>query len=367
MRLPMDADRLARRSLLRGAIGLGVALPFLTPARLLAEAAHDPYLALVHPELRAIAPMILQFGKAAPPLNRDNLAKARQPNLMANRPPLETVPHERRVIPVGKGQPEVAIYIVNAKPGANRPAILHTHGGGFVTGSAESSVRQLQDLCVKLDCVVVSVEYRLAPETTFAGSIEDNYAGLKWLHANAAELGADPDRIAVMGESAGGGHAALLTLTARERGEVPIAFQCLIYPMLDDRTGALGPLGRKMPPQVGRLIWTAEQNRFGWESFLGTAPVERFAPAGAVPARVADLAGLPPAFIAVGTLDLFCDEDIDYARRLTDAGVSTELIVVPGGFHGFDVIALMAQAPLGAWFEQTKLNALRRAFGMAAI
>jgi len=356
-------ESLERRELLRSGLGLAAALPFLSPARLLAEEAADPFLSLVHPELRAIAPMIMRFGKAMPALNRQNLAKARQPNPMANQPPLDTVPHERRLIPVGNGQPDVVIYIVNAKPGTSRPAILHTHGGGFVTGSAESSVRQLQDICARLDCVAVSVEYRLAPETTYAGSIEDNYAGLKWLHAHAAELGADPVRIAVMGESAGGGHAALLALTARDRGEVPIAFQCLIYPMLDDRTGT----SRRMPPHVGRIIWTPESNRFGWESFLGTAPGGSRSPKGAVPARAADLKGLPPAFIAVGTLDLFCDEDIEYARRLTDAGIATELIVVPGAFHGFDGIALMARKPLGTWFENTKLNALRRGFGLAAV
>jgi acetyl esterase/lipase len=229
-------------------------------------------------------------------------------------------------------------------------------------GKAEDAIRALQELCKALDCVAVSVDYRLAPETSYAGSIEDNYAGLKWLHANAAALGVDPAKIAVMGESAGGGHAALLAITARDRGEVPLAFQCLIYPMLDDRTGTT----RGVPPHVGTLIWTRERNRFGWESFLGMKPGGASAPKNAVPARVANLKGLPPAFIGVGTLDLFHDEDIDYAQRLNAAGVSTELIVVPGAFHGFDGIAKMMKAPLGTWFEQTVHNALRRGFGMAA-
>lgn len=258
---------------------------------------------LIHPELRDVVPMVEQFAKAMSPLNRTNLEKLRKPNPMFSQPPLATVPHEKRMIAGGKGQPDVAIYIINAKPGTNRPAILHTHGGGYVMGSAESSVKGLQELCLKLDCVAVSVEYRLAPETTFAGSIEDNYAGLKWLHDNAASIGADAAKIAVMGESAGGGHAALLAITARDRGEVPLCYQCLIYPMLDDRTGT----SRKVPPHVGTLIWTPEQNRFGWESFLGTAPGKASAPKGAVPVRFAELKGLPPAFIGVGTLDLFHD------------------------------------------------------------
>lgn len=316
---------------------------------------------LVHPDLRAMVPQIEAFSKNAPPLTRAGLAKARAGSNPLQRPPRTDVPFEKRVIPVGRGQPDVAIYIVNAKPGTSRPAILHTHGGGYVLGSAESSVRGLQDLCAELDCVAVSVEYRLAPEATFAGSVEDNYAGLKWLHANAASLGADPKRIAVMGESAGGGHAALLAIAARDRGEVPVCFQCLVYPMLDDRTGT----SRKVPPHVGTLIWTPERNRFGWDSFLGAPAGGSRVPARGVPARVTDLKGLPPAWIGVGTLDLFVDEDVDYAQRLNVVGVATELIVVPGAFHGFDGIA--AGAPVGRWFNAAKHNALRRAFGLAVV
>ena len=333
-----------------------------------AFAAAEPYalpLELVHPELRSLVRQIEGFTKGRPGLTRAALAQARAPagGNPFSQPPLADVPYEKRNVPGGKGQPDVAVIVINAKPGTSRPAILHTHGGGFVTGSAESSVRELQSICMELDCAAVTVDYRLAPETTFAGSVEDNYAGLRWLHANAAAVGADPARIAVMGESAGGGHAALLAIAARDRGEVPLAFQCLIYPMLDDRTGS----SVKKLPHMGALIWTPESNRFGWESFLGTKPGLARAPRGAVPARVADLEGLPPAFIGVGSLDLFYDEDVDYAQRLTAAGVLTELIAVQGGFHGFDGMALMAKAPLGTWFRNTKLNALRRGFGMAAV
>lgn len=356
-------DQIARRKLLKAAASLGAAVPVLSSVSLLAQDAPDPYLALVHPELREVVPIMMRMMKSTPPLTLASLAERRKPIPLADAPPLATVPYERRTVAVGHGQPDVTVYVINARPEGKRPAILHTHGGGFVTGSARSSVRQLQELCAKLDCVAVTVEYRLAPEVTYKGSIEDNYAGLKWLHDHAGELGVDPARIAVMGESAGGGHAALLALTARDRGEVPVCFQCLIYPMLDDRTGT----SRKMPGHVGRLIWTPEDNRFGWESFLGARPGGASAPKDAVPARIADLSGLPPAFIGVGTLDLFCDEDMEYARRLEAVGVPVELIVVPGAFHGFDFISLMAKKPLGTWFEQTKLNALRRGFGMAAI
>ncbi len=319
-------------------------------------------LRLVHPELR---PMIRQLETMLgnrPKLTRASIIPSRAGGSPFAQPPLTDVPWEKRMIPVASGTPDVAIYIVNAKAGTSRPAILHTHGGGYIIGSAQAGVRDLQEMCKELDCVAVSVEYRLAPETTYAGSIEDNYAGLKWLHSHATELGVDASKIAVMGESAGGGHAALLAITARDRGEIPLAFQCLIYPMLDDRTGSTV----FKPPHVGTLIWTPESNQLGWECFLGQKPGGRTAPKGAVPARVADLKGLPPAFIGVGTLDLFCDEDIDYAQRLNASGVSTELIVVQGAFHGFDFMAKLSHLPLGIWFEKVKLNALRRGFGMAA-
>lgn len=365
--------QLSRRQWLTGSAALAgsVVLPCQAIAKTKVEAARVTPLHLVHPELRDLVPMVEQFSKGMPPLNRANLEKLRVPPQAFTRPPLESVPYEKRMIAVGNGHPDVAVYIINAKRGTTagdkavpaRPAILHTHGGGFIIGSAESSVTGLQELCLQLDCVIVSVEYRLAPETRYTGSIEDNYAGLKWLHANAASIGADPARIAVMGESAGGGHAALLAIVARDRGEVPVVFQCLSNPMLDDRTGT----SRKVLPHVGTLIWTPEQNHFGWESFLGTAPGKARAPKGAVPARVKNLKGLPPAFLGVGTLDLFHDENIDYAMRLNAAGVNAELIVVPGAFHGFDGIAKLRKTKLGDWYEATKLNALRRGFGMAAV
>jgi acetyl esterase/lipase len=349
---------IARRSLLKSGLILGAALPFVTPESAFAQAQDAELLRSVNPELRPFAAQMLPYFRNAPPWSRANLAANRKAMKAYGRSPLPDVPYERRQVPGLRGQPDVTIYVINAKAGALRPAILHTHGGGFVGGSAEASIRDMQDLCKGLDCIAVTVEYRLAPETTFAGSIEDNYAGLKWLYQNAAQLGVDPKRIAVMGESAGGGHAALLAITARDRGEVPLAFQCLIYPMLDDRTGT----SRKVPPQVGRLVWTAQNNRFGWESFLGVAPGGRSAPKGAVPARVENLAGLPPAFIGVGSIDLFCDEDVDYAQRLNASGVPAELIVVPGAFHGFD--AMPAPNRIAKWFNAAKLDALRGGLGI---
>jgi len=316
---------------------------------------------LVHPDLRPFVAPMEQMAKSMPDLSRQTLPERRQGGARWMQSPLSNVPYEVRTIPVGMGHPDVPIAIINPRPGTSRPAILHTHGGGYVLGSIKEAIRPMQDIATALDCVIISVDYRLAPETSFAGSIEDNYAGLKWLHGHAAELGADPARIAVMGESAGGGHAALLAIVARDRGEVPVVFQSLTYPMLDDRTGTTRPV----PAHVGTLIWTPASNRFGWESFLGTAPGKARAPKGAVPARVAEVKGLPPAFIGVGSLDLFLDEDVDYAQRLNAAGVTTELLLVPGAFHGFPMIG--AATPLGRWFNAAHLNALRRAFDIAVV
>jgi acetyl esterase/lipase len=310
----------------------------------------------VAPELRPAAEQILAMTAKQGPFNDAALAKMREMSAGYAQPWRTDVPAERRIIPGGRGQPEVAVYVVNAAPGMVRPAILHTHGGGFIVGQAKYEVAYLQQLARDLDCVIVSVEYRLAPETRYAGSIEDNYAGLRWLYAQADALGADRRRIAVMGESAGGGHAALLAIIARDRGEVPLLFQSLIYPMLDDRTGG----AIRTPGFIGVVGWDGPANQYGWQAFLGMAPGGASVPAAAVPARVRDLAGLPPAFIAVGGVDLFVSEDIDYARRLTESGVPTELLVVPGGFHGFDRVA--PDAPQSQQFTAAKLTALRRAF-----
>jgi acetyl esterase/lipase len=318
-------------------------------------------LLFVHPELR---PLVMQFQKlyAAQPsmagdLSAANLQQRRGAFKSFNSPPLAQPTIAERTVPGPKGAPEVRIYVINSLAGMLRPAILHTHGGGYVSGAASDGLHALQELAAALDCVIVTVDYRLAPETRFPGSLEDNYAALRWLHANAGELGVDSKRIAVMGESAGGGHAAMLALAARDRGEVPLVFQSLIYPMLDDRTGS----SRPAPAHVGHYIWTAGSNRFGWESFLGRKPGGSSAPAGAVPARVQNLAGLPPAFIGVGAIDLFVDEDIEYARRLIAAGVATELQVVPGAFHGFDIIA--KDTSIARQFTLARTAALRRAFG----
>jgi len=266
-----------------------------------------------------------------------------------------TPPVVKKWVPVPNGAPDVAAYLINVSPGTARPAIIHMHGGGFVAGTAKEAVPTAQEWARELDCFVATIEYRLAPEARYDTIMEENYAVLYWVYRHAVELGVDPKRIAVLGESAGGGLAALLALTARDRGEVPLIFQALIYPELDDRTGST-----VFPPgNEGRIIWTAADNRLAWHCFLGQAPGTPNVPRIAVPARQS-VVGLPPAFIGVGSIDLFLDEDMRYANRLAAAGIETQLTVVPGAFHGFDVLA--APTELARTFTATKMKALRRAF-----
>lgn len=239
---------------------------------------------------------------------------------------------ERRTIPAAEGH-DIGLLISGpaAATAGQRSAVLHIHGGGYIVGSATMMSTANQRLSIDADCVIVSVDYRLAPETVHPGPVEDCYTALKWLHDNAAALGVDPARIAVSGESAGAGLAAALALLARDRGELRIAHQQLICPMIDDRTCTADP-----HPFTGEFVWTRESNLFGWTSLLGHAPGSEGVSAYAAAARAESLGGLPSTYIAVGALDLFLEEDMEYARRLIRAGVPTELHVYPGAYHGFD-------------------------------
>lgn len=324
-------------------------------------AADEEKLLPVAPELRASARMAMGFAKTMGAIDEAMVLKSRKGGGGPPAPErLVDIPVQEQMIAGPAGVPQVKLFIINAKAGASRPGILHTHGGGYILGTAATDVRRLQELARELDAVIISVEYRLAPETTFEGSIEDNYTGLRWMYNHAAQLGLDRSRIALTGESAGGGHAALLAITARDRGEIPILFQALVYPMLDDRTGG----AVKVPAHIATVGWQAPENQYGWRAFLGQAPGTASVPARAVPARTPSLAGLPPTLIQVGGVDLFVSEDIDYARRLNEAGVPTELQVIPGAYHGFDQLA--PDSPQAKQFRQAKVEALRRAFARPA-
>lgn len=220
-------------------------------------------------------------------------------------------------------------------------------------GTAERGNVENAALATELKCSIVSVDYRLAPETRFPGQIEDGYAALKWMYTQAEALGIDRGKIAIGGESAGGGLAASLSLLARDRGEVPVIFQRLWSPMLDDRTCL------KPHPFNGAHYWTMKNNRFGWRALLGHEPGRDGVSPYAAAARATDLTGLPPTFISVGSIELFLDECLEFARRLIHAGVPTELHVYPGAHHarGFVPEARNVQVE-----SRAKQEALRRAF-----
>ena len=242
---------------------------------------------------------------------------------------------EQVTTPGREGAPDVTLFVYKPENASGPlPVVYHMHGGGYVGGKAGELAFRHVPLVKELGCAVVTVEYRLAPETVFPGAIEDCYAGLAWTFAHAEAQGFDAARIGVTGESAGGGLAAALALLARDRGEYTLAFQHLIYPMIDDRTGTSGD----PHPHTGEFIWTPHNNRFGWRALLGVEPGSAAVSPYAAAARAEDLGGLPPTFIYSGALDLFLEEDVEYARRLIRAGVPTELHVYPGAYHGFELM-----------------------------
>jgi acetyl esterase/lipase len=308
---------------------------------------------LVDPELAALLDQI-----PATTLTNENLRQIRamSPRAAADLPQLPDLSVSERFIPGLEGAPDVRVlvYLPTSVQGAV-PALLWIHGGGYIMGSPDAEDPTVKSIVSALGCAAVSVDYRLAPETPYPGPVEDCYAALKWLATHADELGIDPDRIAAGGSSAGGGLAAALALLARDRGEVSLAFQFLLAPMLDDRTSTLA----EPHPYTGEFIWTPEANRFGWSSLLGQ---ERGGPdvsPYAAAARAEHLEGLPATFLYVGALDLFLEEDLEYARRLMRAGVPTELHVYPGAYHGFRMVA---NAQVTQTSHRDLLTALQHAF-----
>ena len=234
-----------------------------------------------------------------------------------------------------------------------RPALLWIHGGGYVIGSAAQDDAVCRYFAQQVGIVVASVDYRLAPESPFPVPLNDCHDALAWL---ARRPYVDPTRIAIGGASAGGGLGAALALLARERGLVQPALQVLAYPMLDDRTAT-----RTDIDESNLRLWNNKANVFGWKSYLGHPPGSTGTDWLAAPSRQQDLSGLPPAWIGVGTLDLFHEEDVAYAARLDDAGVACDLQVVEGAFHGFDLVR--PKAGVSREFRSAQAAALAAALG----
>ena len=219
----------------------------------------------------------------------------------------------------------IRIYKPESLP-PNAPGLVWIHGGGMVLGSAEMDDAGSAAIAEQHQCVVISVDYRLAPENPYPAPLHDCYAALKWFAKNANSLGVSSDRIAIGGASAGGGLAAGTALMARDKGGPNLIFQLLVFPMLDHRNETPSSFGTS-----DTRVWNREANIIAWEAYLNNIePI----PSYASPSITDDLSGLPPTYINVGTLDIFVDEDIDYAARLSQAGVPVELHVYPGAFHG---------------------------------
>jgi triacylglycerol lipase len=310
---------------------------------------------LVDPELRPMIDAEPAVHGAAERLEENRAAVMDMFTL--NSPP-ESKPDRLASAPRLQGEGEVPLRIFYPSTELRlRPAILEIHGGGFLFGAAAISDVPNRAFASRHDAVVIAVDYRLAPETPFPGPLEDCYAALAWVVANAEPLGIDLERLIVLGASAGGGLAAALAQLVRDRGEYRLSAQFLIYPMIDHRTGS--PDDPYNNPLAGQFGWTRESNQFGWASMRGTAPIEDSRLGHFSPANARTLAGLPPTFIAVGALDLFLDEDIAYASRLIREGVPTELHVYPGAPHGFN---LLETADVAKRFNLALAGALDRVF-----
>jgi acetyl esterase/lipase len=237
------------------------------------------------------------------------------------------------------GDPAVSVRIFTPRAGSTpRPAVLYIHGGGMIVGSPQLEAFGTARIARNLGVIAVSPDYRLAPEHPFPAALDDCMTSLRWMLGHADQIGIDPGRIGVIGGSAGGGLSAAVAQRSHDEG-IALRAQVLMYPMLDDRTAL-----RSDHDGRGTFVWTQSANRFGWTSYLGREPRLADAPEYAAPARRVDLTGLPPAFVGVGELDLFYDEDIAYAERLTACGVPCELHTVPGMYHGADGLAPKAAA-----------------------
>jgi acetyl esterase/lipase len=286
---------------------------------------------LVDPELRdALARW------PAEPLNADNLTKRRADLLnVIGAVPMPDLPDiaagEVRVDSAFGAKPIRVLTYRPVECGSQLPAIVHIHGGGFVAGAPEMRDVENRLLASHLKCAIYSVNYRLAPEAPYPAALEDIYSVFAWLHGNAGELGLDPARIGIKGESGGGGLAAAAVLYARDHHGPKFAFQHLIYPMIDDRTAVRSDLH----PHVGEFVWTQQHNYFGWRSLLGKEPGSVDVSPYAAASRATDVSGLPPTYISVGGLDLFLEENMTYADRLSRAGVPVEFHMYPRAYHGF--------------------------------
>lgn len=310
-----------------------------------------------HQEVSKIHPELQQVAKRSPKFSF-NRTNAWFINLLMRLMPspktLEGILVENVFVPGQDDRTEIRLRIYKPKSIATRtPVLIWMHGGGYVIGNPEQDDGSCSQYVRELGIMVVSVDYRCAPKHPFPAGLDDGYSALKWVASHAQQLGVDTKRIAIGGASAGGGLAAALVQLAYDRQEIKPVFQLLVYPMLDDRTVLRADID-----DSNNITWTQKSNRFGWESYLGKKCGAEDVPAYSVPARREDLSGLPPAWIGVGTLDVFHDEDVAYAQRLKTYGIECEMDIVPGAFHGFDVFD--PQVSIVQHFRKSQMAALKR-------
>lgn len=284
-----------------------------------------------------------------------SVTRAGLDELMSQMPSPELPPNisvEDVHVPGLDGDPDVLVKVYSPNDlSAESPGLLWIHGGGMVLGSASMDDASCASMADQHNCVVVSVDYRLAPESPFPAPLHDCYAALKWFAENSTDLNVSPDRIAIGGASAGGGLAAGTALMARDNAGPSLTFQLLVFPMLDHRNETPSSFGIS-----DTRVWNREANITAWAAYLdGADPVSPYAS----PSIADNLSDLPPAYINVGTLDIFVDEDIEYAQRLAQAGVPVELHVYPGAFHGSS--GFVAESPLSIRWATDQNAALEAA------
>jgi acetyl esterase/lipase len=314
----------------------------------------------VHPPLNPeLAPGLALLRELFPPSVTPEVIEALRSGQAAGTAPTAQMLRDRfevseRTVPGPTDAPPISVLIVRPRQMATRlPGLVHLHGGGMIIGNNLVGMDTVADWMVAVPMVVVSVEYRLAPEHPHPAPVEDCYAGLLWTAEHLDELGIDPERLLVGGASAGGGLAAAVALMARDRGGPRLAGQLLQCPMLDDR--AITPSSGEL---TGEGLWDSISNATGWQALLGGHAGGPDVSAYAAPARAVDLSGLPPTFIDVGSMETFRDEDVDYAVRIWRAGGQAELHVWPGGFHGFDIFA--PDAPMSRAARAARIDWLGR-------
>ncbi|HWF14778.1 MAG TPA: alpha/beta hydrolase [Acidimicrobiales bacterium] len=316
---------------------------------------------MIDPELAAVLDFIPVFDLDDPVAARTGFEKL----LVSMRKPLpeaDLLEIEDRLVPGWEDDPEVSVRVYRPKaaaaagPGSTVPGILLIHGGGFIVGSVEAEHVGAVLMAVDAGAVLVSVDYRLAPEHPYPAGLHDCYAALSFLHAQAGSLDVDPARIALVGTSAGGGLAAATALLARDRGGPAVCFQMLHIPELDDRLET-----HSMRHFVDAPMWNTPLAVQSWKAYLGDLAGAADVPAYAAPARATDLSGLPPAYVSTAENDPLRDEGIAYALALLRAGVSVELHQFPGTFHGSTIVA---RAMVSRRANKEAAAVLRRALGV---